>query len=314
MTKTGFAAAYWKNGNYVPMTDGTTLANALAIAATRHHVYVAGVIGNQAAFWENGHYIKLTDGKAPSIANSIFLSGPEVYVAGGEGSMAKYWKNGRSVILGEGVINSIFVERNNVYAAGQNGNNEGGYWKNGHWIPIIDDNGNKSTYVNSIVVEGHDVYVAGATIIGNPGGTIATYWKNGVPVLLDDPTSPRFIDGSIARSIAVSGKDIFVCGSGFPFRSVAVYWKNGVLTVLPGINDGSDANSIAISGNDIYIAGFDYNPALSQAALWTNGVHGTLFGEPGNLITQARANCVFILKSEERDDHEIEHFQGDGKY
>ena len=313
-TKPGFVAAYWKNGNYIPLTDGLTIADARSIAATRHDVYVAGVIGNQAAFWVNGNYIKLTDGKAPSVANSIFLSGNDIYVGGSEGSMAKYWMNGKVVTLGEGSITSIFVERNNVYAAGQNGNNEGGYWKNGDWIPILDVNGNRMTFVSSIVVEGHDVYVAGAVIIGKSGETIATYWKNGVPIYLDDPTSPYFTFGSFAHSIALSGKDIYVCGSGVPYGSVAVYWKNGVLTFLPGIDAGSDANSIAISGNDVYIAGFDFNPALSQAALWKNGVHGTLFGQPGNLTTQARANCVFILKSDVRDDHEIKYFQGNEKY
>ena len=301
------AAVYWENGNIIPLTDGTVSSEALAIAADRHNVYIAGYIGDQAAFWRNGHYVPLTDGKAPSRANGIFLYDHNVYVAGAEGKMAKYWRNGTSMTLGEGVVNSIFVERNNVYAAGLNAHSEAGYWKNGHWIPLTDPN-SKSITPTSIFVEGYNVYVAGGVVVGDYGVTRATYWKNGNPVRLEDSMQ----SGSFANAIAVSRNHIYICGWALPGdHPNGQLWSNEASSLL----NFSIANSIDVSGNDIYMAGLESDfHFLYQAILWKNGDLTILPGLPGALITQAEANSVFVYKSENGDGHELKHFQDGGRF
>ncbi|MFI5192645.1 MAG: hypothetical protein ACHQD7_01270 [Chitinophagales bacterium] len=127
---------------------------------------------------------------------------------------------------------------------------------------------------NAIALSGTDVYIAG---IAGDNGSIATYWKNGVEVPLEN--SP----GSRANGIGISGSDVYVAGSytNGSFKKAAVYWKNGVRVSL---NDASVdtvvtdtyAPAIAVSGADVHVTGY---MNMISGLYWKNGVQ-TGLGNP----------------------------------
>jgi hypothetical protein len=138
-------------------------------------------------------------------------------------------------------------------------------WKNG-----VADTLNKNAAALAMCVDGADTYVAGNTWIKNI--PVATYWKNGIRVLLSDTSTSSF-----TNSVIVSQNSVYVIGYemgphyGGPI--VAKYWKDGVPFVLsaPGAT-GSVAVSACISGSDLYIAGWVWLPnSRSIATYWKNG-------------------------------------------
>lgn len=155
-----------------------------------------------AAYWKNGDLVLLTDGTSPCMAESIFVTGHDVYVAGtidlqlsntlptavfaiGTEGIATYWKNGKAVTLSSnGRAQSIFVNGPDVYVSGSIystdvvGLTPGGstfgdlavYWKNGNVVKLVND---KNSDAYSISVTNHgDVYTAGT--VDNQ----AVYWIN----------------------------------------------------------------------------------------------------------------------------------------
>ncbi len=151
------------------------------------------------------------------------------------------------------------------------------YWKNGTPTLLPSPEGVYS--VTGIAVDGSDVYVSGASYTSNPGGPIATYWKNGVAVLLSSNVS-------YANAIAVANGNVYVAGID-EGPETAVLWTNGTPTgLLDGNYPGTTISvqgipySIAISGSDVYVAGtigksFETSPDnywnAQEAVYWKNG-------------------------------------------
>jgi hypothetical protein len=138
-------------------------------------------------------------------------------------------------------------------------------WDNGVPTAINFPSG-YSGNINSVAVNGMDVYVVGAQ-----NGQLACYWKNGV-------FAPLSNGASNAYAISVSNNDVYI--SGFAPDSIgahtACYWKNGAVKFMPEYsnNSTSEANGITVSGSDVYLAGFinDYHAGALIACYWKNGV------------------------------------------
>ena len=182
----------------------------------------------------------------------------------------------------------------------------------------------KKEALNTKTNQEMDVYVAGfVSDAGSPlydynyplfdpgGGDYPSYWKNGILVKLDTdrlPNNDYGYTGGRAISIAVSGNDVYVLGSGLFISSNrstigGISWKNGIrdyddraaLTVLnndvyiveignpatylkngkpvgtlAGSTWADAATSASISGNDVYVAGTLYS-INSIAKYWKNG-------------------------------------------
>jgi len=239
-------AKYWKNGVATSLSDGNRVAGVYSIVIIGNDIYAAGWESNGtndvAKYWKNGVPNALTDGTRMAIARSIFVSGNDVYVAGEEAapngsSEAKYWKNGVSTTLSNNTnINAsamqIAVLNNDIHIAiyafdGTNITYQ--YWKNGTFTPI-----SGATQIDQLLVAGNDVYMAGRQSLS------ATYWKNGVPVLLTDGSKPAF-----AHSIALYGNDVYVVGNEYNGSvKIGKYWKNGVPTIFT--NGSYDASPWSI--------------------------------------------------------------------
>ena len=238
-------AVYWKNGEMVTLSDGTTGNYASSIAISGSDVYVAGGELDQgnyprnAKYWKNGEEVLLTNGLNWATASSITLSGDDVYVAGSEFDVtevvAKYWKNGIPVIVGDGATysraNGIVVTGGDVYIVGIE-NGQAKYWRNGD--PVILQGGIDAY---SIAVDGNDVYVTGR--LENPN-YVAMYWKNANTVILSESLNMK-----TAISIAVLDNNVYVAGtmvnsSPVFFRTwnnIVASWKNGGFDL---ITDGSE--------------------------------------------------------------------------
>jgi len=171
-------------------------------------------------------------------------------------------------------------------------------WKNGVEQKItVEDN--ITAYINSVFVSGDTVYLAGRTAVLSAGsyGTIrAVLWKNGV--MKELPGSEFY---SQAKSVFVSGKDVYVCGIDENTKGRAVLWKNGKLQQLYSNTNSTNANvsSIFVSGNDVYVVGFKETDSSNPGGcvlLWKNGIMQDVIG----LSTEesVSANSIFVSGSD----------------
>ncbi len=145
-------------------------------------------------------------------------------------------------------------------------------------------------HIDPVKPPGVDVYVAG-NVEGDDINSVqlATYWKNGVPVVLPNSLSNL---GSTAFGIAIHDTDVYVVGRtlmGDHF--VATYWKNGQAVKLA--DSESSANAIAINGDDVYIAGLVTPTTLHRkATYWKNGVATIIPPTTETAATEAKAIAV----------------------
>lgn len=258
-----------------------------------------------------------------------------VYVLGFTGDSLVYWKNGQAVLLAADspytAAASIFVSGNNVYVDGSS--SEGGlsetakYWVNGLATTLPDTTG--AAFSNSIFVAGTDVYAAGWIFYPTPltvpytsdtaqyptAGSVAVYWKNGVPTPLptqyyvgDYRNYGSHVYSGYTSGISVAGSDVYVSGGDHQYTPgdtssyrFALYWKDGVAVNLDnGLVDSTPTglsfpgtSGIFVSGNDVYVSGFEATayPSLTwQALYWKNGVVTNL--TPGSI--NAAAYSIFV--------------------
>jgi hypothetical protein len=153
-----------------------------------------------------------------------------------------------------------------------------------------------------------DVYVAGYATSEDNGHKVATVWKNGVA-----QSFPSEYADSEARSIYVSGSDVYVVGSEdvryekdglFYKRKVAKIWKNGVAQNLTDGKNDAEALSVCVSGENVYVVGYEKRnivliPGMSKdimfAKLWKNGEEQKLeLPDRGANAEDSKAVSVFV--------------------
>jgi hypothetical protein len=200
------------------------------------------------------------------------------------------------VVLGNGMANAIAVSGNDVYVAGSSIVYKPGfsyeaatYWKNGVAVllsnPVDKTGSGGESFANGIVVDGHDVYLAGlAEAAPLSGNYSAISWKNGAGTILPIPNSRAADYISVAKGIAVQGSDVYISGSITPPSgklsspgdvSGPVYWKNGNVVPLANGVTYTYTGGIAVLGSDVYVAGLPYDNDNS-GVFWKNGIPTTL--------------------------------------
>jgi 3D (Asp-Asp-Asp) domain-containing protein len=260
-------------------------------------------------------------GEKHSVAGSVRAMGNFAYVAGFEvdgldRTFPTLWMHATEFYrrLGNsesGVATSVFVHGSNVYVAGYetetkteaNAETETKpdaeaprrrivtLWKyDGLDITSqrISHNGARGAY--SVFASGSQVYIAGDEI-DEHGSTYATLWQvggGGIAPL-------RFgKEGSRARSLFVSGKDVYVAGSQ---GGVATLWKLKGGNIAPmRLGRQSHARSVFVSGGIAYVAGYEEIQGKDTATLWQEkkkkaGYWRLNSNEGGS----SHANSVFVL-------------------
>ena len=243
---------------------------------------------DKAIYWKNGNAVTLTDGSTNARITSILVDGPDVYASGWISAanglpVAVYWKNNVLTILSDSsfyaVANGIAVIGSDVYVAGQfmNGHMDSSTvicWKNGVALPL---SAYPFSYATSVVASGNDLYLGGVSSTANGFSNTASYWKNGVLVSL---TTGSF--GNQVNSIAVNGDSVYAAGFFGQPNNSAAFWQNGIAIPLSGVTVNypvspgmvtSYASSVTTHGQDIYVAGGTNNIYGNYRALyWKNGL------------------------------------------
>jgi hypothetical protein len=222
-------AVLWKNGAKQELGDYPS--QALSVFVDGNDVYVAGRHSSDARvlLWKNGMQQTLVDSIGG--AYSVFVHNGDVYVGGftiiDYYSCPAYWKNGGLNVLSittsnasASVVNSIFADNNNVYAAG-GPYNRGVLWTNG-----TPDTLSTSSYLQSVFVYNGDVYAIA------PGPAL---FKNKVKQTLESGWTPS--------GLYVSNNNVYICGQD-NYR--AVLYKNGIKKYLGKDNSESMATAIFV--------------------------------------------------------------------
>ena len=137
----GGDALLWKNGVAQNLGTGGTPRS---VFVSGSDVYVAGTVGDGGWYptpvlWKNGVPQNPGTGGV-GFAYSVFVSGTDIYTGGlffnDDGGGAAIWKNGQAQFLGGGLVSSVFVLGNDVYAAKgidvtYPGTETISFWKNG---------------------------------------------------------------------------------------------------------------------------------------------------------------------------------------
>jgi hypothetical protein len=185
-------AMLWANGAAQRLSEFES--EAYSVYVSDGDVYVAGYEkdggGKRATIWKNGAPTRLTatDQLTHSVARSVFVSGGDVYAGGLHFSndgvhwyyFATVWKNGVPQHLDVGDVDSVYVDGDDVHAAG-NYIVGATLWKNGVRQRLNTGVSN----ARQVFASGGDVYAAG--YIGEGDGARAVLWKNGAPLYLDWP-------------------------------------------------------------------------------------------------------------------------------
>lgn len=227
--------------------------------------------------WKDGKslYPINSSSSMPLSLSGIAMGGNDVYVSGSiistSGSSTPYlWDDGEpeplQVLGGTGAASCCFYSNGDIYSGGfinTGTKNIASVWKDQNIIKLTD--GTNSSVVNSVFVNGADIYAVGYTIPSTTGSQKAMLWKNGVQTELSNGTK-----NAGALSVYVYNNTIYVGGYD---GDAAVIWINGSESVMPGIGNGGKVFGVNVSSNgNVYASGYVNNSTYVQyPALWANG-------------------------------------------
>jgi hypothetical protein len=301
-------AAYWKNGQRVDLTDGTTTdARANAVYVYNGDVYVAGYYNDGsndvAAYWKNGVKIKdfTTGSEDRGEAQAIWADASGVYVSGYyEKTGLKtvwYWDGSEHTLLADNndaALPSLFVKGGDVYTAGHQYDASlqyiATYWKN----EGTTDSDDTSSHAYDIFVTGNDdVYIAGDYYPGSGSVLVACYWENDITSETGLPTGTT--EESRATSVFVEESTVYTAGYyGSVGSETACYWEG---TSKTDLDDGSPvsarAQDIHVESGTVYIAGSYYDGDNRIACYWKDGDKTDLY-DSGQAGVNAAASSVFV--------------------
>ncbi len=268
---------YWKDTNTTILTYGTNAVLAQAICLYNNEVYIAGSTGNSVFVWKNGQALNdvisdMTGASGIFVTSNLICISGEGKNAQGYNGFAKYSVNDLVTPLGAQRLtswaNSVFVSGNDIYVAWTETTDDSHgfarYSKNGVTTTLSDTLRSADAY--SILVNNNDVYVAGDLSDPNSYKPYAVYWKNGVPVRLNNDPGLH----SVATQITISGDDIYVAGELVDTAghfAQAVYWKNDSLNILSDKFGFAAGKYIAVVNGYVYVAGIDHQ----RIVCWVNG-------------------------------------------
>jgi len=287
-----FTAQYWKNGELVKLTDGSSRALVNDIFVDKGHVYIAGTItiegkGERAVYWKNGQRMDLAvDQGVYTRASAIGVAKGNVYVAGVENADAVYWVDGtihRFPSSDEHTLSPDFAihvtEKEDVYIAGMvtksvpqidDKTQVVKYWKNNVEHIVTSPAKHHFGRVAGLFVDSEDIYIAGH-YQNSTGIGWAKYWKN-----KEEYTLTENVSGGRAHDIYVENGNVHVVGSGQGVMPgvMPIYWKNGKEQPMEMKGKGYGSyNAIAVHNDDVYIAGTVSNDdgGGNIAGYWKNG-------------------------------------------
>jgi hypothetical protein len=276
-------AAYWKNGTLTVLGDTTSNINnfgsvARGIAVNGSDVYVSGVVYTTnygyAVAWKNGVPIKLSPDSNASEATRIAVN-----------------RNGDVYALG--LIYDILSQSNTGIQYSSNPI----YWKNG--IPNTIPN---ATAINSIFVNGNDIYIGGAVksaYVYSSGahaglhGTKAAYWKNNDPLdSLSSTQSSSSYNSSQITAITANSTGVYAAGTS-DFYALE-YWTNDFPAELSGATSNSFPTGVAVNGTDVYISGIIYANGYNHAVYWKNNQQTVLQTDLPGAQSGSAANDITL--------------------
>lgn len=299
------------------VSQGPTISNAYTVDGASIGAFTSQISGLNSG---TTYYVRAyaTNGLGTSYGNEIsFNTTPANVYIGGCTDRPSYgkpavWINGSLNLLPVGgndaMVRDLFIEGNDVYAAGSmftNTNPAAIYWKNANMTSLT--NGAKEGSANRIAVSGTDVYIAG--VDDGPAMEMKGFlWHNNSATLMS--TNPNN-STSFAAAVAISGNDVYVGTTetdwttfqddSYLWKNGSVYsamptlpwkivcsgvnvfvtfykeqidpfvWKDGQLITFPAPSRGAITSIFPVS-NDLYACGYILNGTVKKAVFWKNGI------------------------------------------
>ena len=334
-------------------TNGTVRAMAMDSSG---NIYVGGtftlvsdIAANNIAKWNGSAWSTLQSGSSNGVNGIVYtiaINGSNVYVGGsftllGDGiTSAKYiakWNSGAWSTLPSGSSNgvnaavySIAISGSDVYIGGNftllgDGTTSAKYivkWNGGTWSTLTSGASNGvNGAVNTISVNGSDIYVGGTFSFLGDGVTSAKYitkWNGSAWSTLTSGASNGV--NSIVSAISVSGSDVYVGGSftllgdGTTSAKYIAKWNGTSWTALSsglstaaerstpkGISipasSGSSVFALNINGSNVYVGGSftllgDGTTLVNYLAMW-NGSSWATIGSGNNGVNNT-VNAIAI--------------------